>query len=119
MTKNGIVVGENDSPSVIMKLIKDRVNAINLDLNDWEYDRCHRLSHKYNKYGKTFQRVIFKMCSWRCRNEICANRKRLPFIISADLTDSRQKTFEFPKLEKDKSSAQRVMQFVFVDENYK
>ena len=57
------------------------------------------------------------MCSWRCRNEIYANRKRLPFIIFADLTDSRQKAFA--KLEKDKSSAQRVIQFVFVDENCK
>ena len=30
-----------------------------------------------------------------------------------------QKTFEFAKLEKNKSSAQRVIQFVFVDENCK
>ena len=73
-----------------MNFIKDRVKAINLDLNDGDYDHCHRIGHKYNKNGKTYQRVVLKMCSWRCRNEIYANQKRLAFIISANLTDSRQ-----------------------------
>ena len=102
-----------NSPPVIMNFIKDRVKAINLDLNDWDYDRCHRLVPKYNKNGKSYQRVIlnvFVEMKFMLIEKVC----HLLFLM-----DSRQKTFEFTKLQKDNSAAQRVIQFVFVDENCK
>lgn len=120
LTIDGIEVGEGDSPKIILQIIKDRVKALHLDIRDWEFDRAHRIGKKYMKKGKTYQKVILRLCSWRCRNEIYINRKQLHFFVSADLTDARQKTLDFARnqLEID-PSAKRVIDYIFVDDNCK
>lgn len=120
LTIDGIEVRLNDSPDVIMEIIKEKVGALELGIRDWEYDRCHRIGKKFSKKGKTYQCVILKMCSWRCRDIIYNNRKRLPFYVSANLTQARQRTFDFAKHELvNDPSTHRVIDFVFVDENCK
>ena len=109
-----------ENPDSIMNHIKERVIALALDIDNKEYDRCHRIGPKYQKDGKTYQKVILRMVSWRCRNLIYINRNRLPFFVTADLIDQRKSSFEFAKEEvKSDASAQRVIEYVFVDENCK
>ena len=118
---DNIEVDENESPDRIMKTLMTKVNGLNLDIKEWEFDRCHRIGSKFTKKdGKTYQKVILRMCSWRCQNEIYKNRKRLPFFITADLTNLRQNAFDNAKDEvQNNPSAQRVVDFIFIDENCK
>ena len=81
----GIEVKSNETPNEIMEYIKERVNDLDVEIKDFDFDRCHRIGPKYVKEnGRTYQRVILRMCSWRSRNIIYVNRKRLPFFVVAD-----------------------------------
>ena len=117
----GIVVEPNDSPEKIMNKIKDEATALNLEIEDYEYDRCHRVGRKYQKNGKTFQNVLLKCCFWRTRDIIYQNRKKISFKISADLTQRRTAVLDFAKDELDKDmkngEINSTVKFVFSDKN--
>ena len=50
----GIVVEKNDSPAIVLQRIKDEVNALNLNIPDYAYDKCHRNGPKRKYNGKTY-----------------------------------------------------------------
>ena len=117
---DNVEIIKNETPTILFDYIKERVNALGLGIKDCEWDRCHRLGPRYEKNGKTYQKVILRLCNWRSRNVIYKNRKSLPFFVMADLTDSRQKSFEFAKDEiLNEVAAQRTIDYVFIDENCK
>lgn len=117
---SGIEVSENDTPEHIMKGIKEEVKELDLGIEDFEYDRCHRIGKKYFKRGKVYQDVLLKLCFWKTRNTMYQNRKRFNFKINPDLTGRRSDILQFAHEKFDNDEiVKRNVNFVFCDLNCK
>ena len=126
----GIEVSHQDSPIIIMEKITSEVDKLGIGLNTADFDRCHRVGKKFKRNGSTHQDVMLKLCSWRARDLLFRNRKKLPFFVKADLTTRRGKILESAKEELEKSQGNlddgenagaisRTVQYIFIDENCK
>ena len=103
-----------------MITIKQQAKALDLDIREYEYDRCHRIGRKFKVNGATFQDVLFKLCFWRTRDILYKNRKRFNFKIFADLTQRRTELLEFARnLVEDDEVTKRAVEFLFCDQNCK
>ena len=112
---------ENDSPEVILQRIKDEVNALNIDIPDNAYDKCHRNGARKQFNGRTYQSVLLKMCFWKDRNSIYQRRKDFNFKVYPHLTSRRKEIIDFAiqEVKEGGESIDRVVDFVFVDKNCK
>ena len=116
----GIKVEKNDSPANIMSTIKDQAEALNLEIPAFEYDRCHRIGHKYDYKGVTHQDVLLKLSFWRTRDLLYRYRKSFTFKISPDLTQRRSALLEFARDQVEIDAVtKRSVEFVFCDKNCK
>ena len=117
----GIVVEKNDSPAIVLQRIKDEVNALNLNIPDYAYDKCHRNGPKRKYNGKTYQSVLLKMCFWKDRNTIYQRRKDFNFKVYPHLTSRRKDIFDFATKEVKVGGEwiDRIVDFVFIDMNCK
>ena len=116
----GIKVENQDSPENIMITIKEQAKALDLDIPECEYDRCHRIGRKFKVNGTTFQDVLLKLCFWRTRDLLYKNGKRFNFKIFADLTQRRTELLEFARnLVEDDEVTKRAVEFLFGDQNSK
>ena len=103
-----------------MGYLKAEIRKLGIDVKDEDFDRSHRMSTVYEKNGNMYQPVILRMCSWRARNEIFKNRKKLPFFVKADLTKLRQLSYDWAVDDlKNSNSSHKVVDYIFVDENCK
>ena len=98
-----------------MAKITGECAKLNLGLEDNDFDRCHRVGPS----GK-YQSVLVKLCSWRARDVIYTNRKKLPFKVNHDLTKNRHEILDHAKdLINDDESVSNIVSFVFADRNCK
>ena len=83
----GVEVASEESPTSLMGYIKSECDKLNLCLEDFDFDRCHRNGPPIkSKDGKIYQCILLKLCSWRARDTIYKNRKSFSFKINHDLT---------------------------------
>ena len=111
---------KDEAPATLMNEIQDCVTALDIGLLPGDYDRCHRDGQKYNIKGKVYQDVLLRLCSWRARNNLWQNRKKLPFKVFADLTSRRSKILKLANNGfYNQPEMKKVIKFVFCDVNCK
>ena len=118
---DGIEVTPNESTTSLMAHIIAECDKLNLGLIDRDFDRCHRVGPKFTSFnGKQLQSTILKLCSWRARNLLYINRKRLPFKVKHDLTKKRHEILKnVVELIDEDESVNKVVSFAFADSNCK
>ena len=103
-----------------MEYIQKTVAELEIDVQKFDFDRCHRIGKIYKSKGLTYQNVVLRLRSWSARDNIYKKRKYLPFKIEADLTTRRSELLDYAKdhVEND-PRANEVAKFVFCDGNCK
>ena len=116
----GVEITTGESPSSLMAYLKSECEKLDLRMQDFDFDHCHRNGSPFHKNGKKYQTILLKLCSWRARDIIYQNRKRLPFKVDHDLTKDRHKKLVFARdsIENDETTG-KVVSFVFADKNCK
>lgn len=115
----GIEVRDGDSPEVLMNYIIQEIAKLNLNINDIEFDRCHRMGKKYVVRNKTYQSTLIKLSFWKTRDVIYRNRKDLPFKVFADLTTRREDLLQFANEQLNDEIINDLVKFVYADRNCK
>ena len=116
----GIELKKRDNPRELMEHIQKTVAEFEIDVHNFDYDRCHRMGKIYKYKGVTYQNVLLRLRSWTARDNIYKKRKELPFKIQADLTTRRSELLAYAKDQVvNEPEANRVAEFVFCDENCK
>ena len=87
---SGIDIEVGEYPNSLLQRIKTECRKLDLNLNDVEFDHCHRNGRVDKRGEKPKQVVLLKMRSWSSRNLIYQRRKDFPFKINHDLTTRRQ-----------------------------
>ena len=114
----GIEVEENDSPKNLMQKIQDITKSLAVNVENSEYDRCHRVGRKHRIKGKIYQDILLKLCTWKSRDILYQNRKRFPFKMSADLTTRRANILQYADNQvRENELLYRNISFVFADQN--
>ena len=115
---SGIEVVKNESPKTIMDKIQGQAHDLDINIEKFEYDRCHRVGTKYHNGDKVYQDVLLKLCFWKSRDKIYQNRKKFPFKVSADLTPRRSDILSYADdLVRTDDLFNRNVSFVFADLN--
>ena len=116
----GIELKRSDNPRELMEHIQKTVAEHEIDVQQFDYDRCHRIGKIYKYKGVTYQNVLLRLRSWTARDIIYKKRKELPIKIQADLTTRRSELLDYAN---DHVSidpmAKELVEFVFCDENCK
>ena len=107
-----------ESPAKILKYIQDQTTELDIHIEKFEYDRCHRVGRKYRNGGKEFQDVLLKLCFWKSREKNYQNRKTFSFKVPADLTPRRNDILKYAEDEiRDNEVISRNVRFVFANIN--
>ena len=68
----------------------DVKNCFNIDIEESEFNRTHRIVLKINKIGKVFEQIIVKFKGFVPRTKVCRARKhKVDIAINLDLTKRR------------------------------
>ena len=93
----GIELKRRDNPRQLMEHIQKTVAEHEIDLQKFDYDRCHRIGKIYKYKGVSYQNVLLRLRSWTARDTIYKKRKELTFKIQADLTTRRSELLDYAK----------------------
>lgn len=116
----GIKTEKKENPYKLLAKIKKSIYDTYIDVDQYDFDRCHRIGRPYEWEGKTVQDVLLRFTSWDARNTIYQNRKELPFIVRADLTNRRAELLKHARaVVKNDRIVQTVVEFAYTDENCK
>ena len=116
----GIKTEKKENPYKLMAKIKKSIYNTYIDIDEYDFDRCHRIGRPYEWEGKKVQDVLLRFTSWDARNTIYQNRKDLPFIVRADLTNRRADLLEYARdVVKNDPNVENVVEFAYTDENCK
>ena len=88
---SGFEVKENESKEECESKVKSYIkNCLNVDVEESEFNRIHRIGPKINKNGKAFQQIIVKSKGFVPRTKVYTARKhKADIAIYLDLTKRR------------------------------
>ena len=88
---SGFEVKENESKEECESKVKSYIkNCVNVDIEESEFNRIHRIGPKINKNGKAFQQIIVKSKGFVPRTKVYTARKhKADIAIYLDLTKRR------------------------------
>ena len=88
---SGFEVKENESKEECESKVKSYIkNCLNVDIEESEFNRIHRIGPKINKNGKVFQQIIGKFKGFVPRTKVYRARKhKADIAIHLDLTKRR------------------------------
>ena len=88
---SGFEVKENESKEECESKVKSYIkNCLNVDVEESEFNRIHRIGPKINKNGKAFQQIIVKSKGFVPRTKVYRARKhKADIAIHLDLTKRR------------------------------
>ena len=88
---SGFEVKENESKEECEHVVKSHIkNSLNVDIEESELNRIHRIGPKIKKNGKIFQDIIVKFKSFNPRTKVYRARKhKADIVIHLDLTERR------------------------------
>ena len=94
---DGIILKERDSPIGLRKLIVREIQRLDIDVEDFDIDRVHRVEEPYydRRVRAKVQPVVIRFTSWYARNEFYGARKQSRFHLRADLTPRRNQLLEY------------------------
>ena len=93
----GIQLKQRDNLRELMEYIQKTVAELEIDVQKFDFDRCHRIGKIYKYKGVTYQNILLRLHSWSARDNIYKKRKDLPFKIQADLTTRRSELLDYAK----------------------
>ena len=88
---SGSEVKENKSKEECESKVKSYIkNCLNVDIEESEFNRIHRIGPKTNKNGSAFQQIIVKFKDFVPRTKVYRARKhKADIVIHLDLTKRR------------------------------
>ena len=122
-----IPVTQEDSPQILLGIIKTEIVSLQIDIPEEEIDRCHRDGKPYYRNNERVQDVLVRFRTWRSRDIMYQNRKKFSFQIVPDLTKRRGALLKSLRDQCGNSvgdepsdmSVHRIVDFVFCDKNCK
>ena len=113
---DGLEVSEKETASECESKVKSYISEVlELEIDENDYDRVHRIGKKMEEGGKFFQQTIVKFKSFSPRTKVYRSRPRSGGIkIKLDLTKRRYKLLG---LAYDKCKNNKDVKFVFADIN--
>ena len=70
-----IQLKQRDNPRELMEYIQKTVAELEIDVQKFDFDRCHRIGKLYKPKGVTYQNVVLRLRSWSARDNIYKRRK--------------------------------------------
>ena len=88
---SGFEVKENESKEECEHIVKSYTkNSLNVDIEESEYNRIHKIEPKIKKKGKTFQQIIVRFKGFVPRTKVCRSKKhKADIAIHLELTKHR------------------------------
>ena len=117
---DGLKISRNDNNDKIRELVLSEIRRLNLDIDDHDIDRVHRIESPYvDNRGKLHTPVIVRFISWYARNTLYEARKSTRFSVRADLTSRRLDLLNDSKklIAEEGSRAASFFEFSFADRN--
>ena len=59
------------NPRELMEYIQKTVAELEIDVQKFDFDRCHRIGKLYKPKDVTYQNVVLRLRSWSARDTIC------------------------------------------------
>ena len=120
---DGLKIKRSDTDKHIRNLVLAQIRRLDLDIDDYEVDRAHRIETAYHdKNGKPHIPIVVRLTSWYARNEIYEARhefRKSNIYIRPDLTARRKDLLSDAEdiISEENSGASNLIEFVFVDRN--
>ena len=117
---DGLKISKSDNDAKIRQMVLDEIHRLNIDIDDHDIDRAHRIESQYrDNNGKLHTPIIVRFTSWYAKNELHEARKSARFHVRADLTPRRKDLLNDAKrsIADDNSRAATYFEYAFVDKN--
>ena len=118
---DGLKISKGDKDSKIREIFLDEIRRLDLDVDEYEVDRAHRIESPYrDRNGKWHVPIIVRFTSWHARNIVYESRKSMGAFIRADLTHRRKNLLYDAKerISEPDSRAAELFSFVYADRNW-